>query len=151
MELLVRLVLRPGESGRSRFDVERDTDALSRKCLPEPSSDLFLRPEWRAVALYVFCVYDMSMAEVKQRWDFRVASETDQLVRQAAETADRTLTHFVVDAAVIEAERVLADRRQFVLQADQWERFVTLLDRPPQERAGLEKLFSRPSVFTDSS
>jgi uncharacterized protein (DUF1778 family) len=88
------------------------------------------------------------MVKVKERWDFRVASETDQLVRQAAETADRTLTDFVVDAAVVEAERVLADRTQFVLETEQWNRFVELLDRPPQEKPGLEKLFSKPSIFT---
>ena len=87
------------------------------------------------------------MAKVKERWDFRVASETDQLVRQAAETADRTLTDFVVDAAVVEAERVLADRTQFVLATEQWARFVELLDRAPQDNPGLEKLFSKPSIF----
>jgi len=87
------------------------------------------------------------MAKVKERWDFRVAAETDQLVRQAAETANRTLTDFVIDAAVVEAERVLADRTQFVLETEQWNRFVELLDRPPQEKPGLEKLFSKPSVF----
>jgi uncharacterized protein (DUF1778 family) len=88
------------------------------------------------------------MAKVKERWDFRVASETDQLVRQAAETADRTLTDFVVDAAVVEAERVLADRTQFVLDAERWDRFVEILDRAPQDKPGLEKLFSKPSIFT---
>jgi uncharacterized protein (DUF1778 family) len=88
------------------------------------------------------------MAKVKERWDFRVASDTDQLVRQAAETADQTLTDFVVDAAVVEAERVLADRTQFVLDAERWDRFVELLDRAPQSNPGLEKLFSKQSVFT---
>jgi len=87
------------------------------------------------------------MAKVKERWDFRVASETDELVRQAAETAERTLTDFVVDAALVEAERVLADRTHFVLGTEQWNRFVELLDRPPQDKPGLEKLFSKPSVF----
>ena len=53
-----------------------------------------------------------------------------------------------VDAAVVEAERVLADRREIVLDAEQWERFVEVLDRPPQENPGLAKLFSKPSVFT---
>ena len=88
------------------------------------------------------------MAKVKERWDFRVASDTDRLVRQAAETADQTLTDFVVDAAVVEAERVLADRTQFVLDAERWDRFVELLDRAPQSNPGLEKLFSKQSVFT---
>lgn len=87
------------------------------------------------------------MARVKKRWDFRVASQTDQLVRQAAETADRSLTDFVVDAAVVEAERVLADRTEFTLRPEQWARFVELLDRTPYDEPGLEKLFSRPSVF----
>ena len=58
------------------------------------------------------------MPKIKERWDFRVAPETDQLVRQAAATADRTLTDFVVDAAVIEAERLLADRTRFVLESN---------------------------------
>jgi uncharacterized protein (DUF1778 family) len=89
------------------------------------------------------------MASTKERWDFRVATETDRLVRQAAETTDRTLTDFVVDAAFVEAERVLADRTQFVLDAKSWARFVEILDRPPQNKPGLEKLFSRPSVFVD--
>jgi len=87
------------------------------------------------------------MAGVKERWDFRVDADTDRLVRQAAQTADRTLTDFVVDAAVVEAERLLADRREFVLDAEQWQRFVTLLDRSPQDNPGLAKLFSKPSVF----
>lgn len=90
------------------------------------------------------------MAKVKQRWDFRVDPETDRLVRRAAETSERTLTDFVVDAAVFEAERLLADRTQFVLEAEQWERFVELLDRSPQENPGLDKLFSTPSLFSRS-
>jgi uncharacterized protein (DUF1778 family) len=102
------------------------------------------------LTLYVRCVYSAAMANVNERWAFRVASETDELVRHAAETADRTLTDFVVDAAVVEAERVLADRTKFVLEADQWERFIELLDRAPQEKPGLEKLFSQPSVFANS-
>ena len=88
------------------------------------------------------------MAKVKGRWDFRVDAETDRLVRHAAQTAEQTLTEFVVDAAVVEAERLLADRREFVLDAEQWERFVELLDRSPQHNPGLEKLFAKPSVFS---
>jgi uncharacterized protein (DUF1778 family) len=87
------------------------------------------------------------MSKTNERWDFRVASGTDTLVRQAAATADRTLTDFVVGAAVVEAERLLADRTSFVLEPERWNRFVELLDRPPRDNPGLEKLFSKPSVF----
>ena len=92
-------------------------------------------------------MYCQSMPTATQRWDVHVAPEADQLVRQAAESTARTLTDFVVDAAVVEAERVLADRTQFVLETEQWARFVELLERAPQDKPGLEKLFSKPSVF----
>jgi len=88
------------------------------------------------------------MARIKERWDFRVAPETDELVRHAAEAKDRTLTDFVIDAAVVEAERVLADRTQFVLDASQWALFVELLDRPPADKPELAKLLNQPSVFS---
>jgi len=87
------------------------------------------------------------MGQVSERWDFRVAAEADRLVRRAAESANRTLTDFVLDAAVLEAERVLADRRHFELAPEQWARFVEIIDRPPRESPGLKRLFSRPSIF----
>jgi uncharacterized protein (DUF1778 family) len=92
-------------------------------------------------------VYNACVATAKQRWDFRVEPDTDRLVRQAAEASQRTLTDFVVDAAVLEAERLLADRTRFVLSAEEWDRFVELLDRRPRDNPGLRKLFTKPSVF----
>lgn len=71
----------------------------------------------------------------------------DDLVREAAAAREQSLTEFVVAAATIEAERVLADRTRFVLDAGQWERFSELLERPPRENPGLAKLFARPDVF----
>lgn len=99
--------------------------------------------------MYGKCVYTVAVARIKERWDFRVEPDTDRLVRQAAASSQRTLTDFVVDAAVLEAERLLADRTDFLLPPEQWERFVSLLDRSPRENPGLERLFSRPSVFSD--
>jgi uncharacterized protein (DUF1778 family) len=86
-------------------------------------------------------------ARATDRWAFRVAADADALVRRAAEASDRTLTDFVVEAAVVEADRVLGDRTRFVLEEEEWARFVDVLDRAPQESPGLAKLFSKPSVF----
>lgn len=100
--------------------------------------------------MYVHRPYTAIMAKVaqgKDRWDFRVAADADELVRRAADVSHRTLTDFVVEAAVVEADRVLGDRTRFVLDDEQWTRFVELLDRPPQENPGLTKLFAKPSVF----
>jgi uncharacterized protein (DUF1778 family) len=74
----------------------------------------------------------------RRRWNFRVDPETDRFVRQAAATSQRTLTDFVVGAAVRKAERLLADRTEFALQRYQWDRFVELLDRSPRDNRGLE-------------
>jgi len=90
------------------------------------------------------------MAGVNGRWDFRVASETDKLVREAAESSAQTLTDFVVAAATVEAERVLADRTRFALSGTEWDRFVELLDRSPRQNPGLAHLFAKPSVFGDA-
>jgi uncharacterized protein (DUF1778 family) len=87
------------------------------------------------------------MASTKERWDFRVEPDTDELVRRAAESVDKTLTDFVVSAATIEAERVLADRTTFVLEPEQWATFIELLDRPERGNPGLDRLFSRPGLF----
>ena len=81
------------------------------------------------------------------RWEFRVAANADALVRRAADVSQRTLTDFVVGAAVVEADRVLADRVRFVLEHDDWTRFVEALDRSPRENPGLARLFSKPAVF----
>jgi uncharacterized protein (DUF1778 family) len=83
----------------------------------------------------------------KERWDFRVEPDTDELVRQAAEVQHRSLTAFVIEAALVEAERVVADRTRFVLDPETWDRFNELLDRPVQPKAALKRLLAEPSVF----
>ena len=86
-------------------------------------------------------------ARATDRWEFRVAADADEFVRRAADVSRRTLTEFVVGAAVVEADRVLGDRTRFALEDEEWMRFVEVLDRPPQENPGLARLFSKPSVF----
>ena len=83
----------------------------------------------------------------ESRWNLRVADDTDSLVRRAAEETQRNLTEFVVDAAVAEAERTLADRTRFVLDEERWASFVEALDQPVRDNPGLAKLFSKPTVF----
>lgn len=89
------------------------------------------------------------MTKTKERWDFRVAVATDELVRQAAELTDRTLTEFVVGAAAVEAEHVLADRTRFVLPPAEWKRFTAALDRPPRDNPALTRLLRTQSVFAE--
>ena len=89
----------------------------------------------------------MSAHTRDSRWNLRVAPSDDIVVRKAAGESDRELSEFVRTAAVLEAERILADRTVFALEKTQWDRFVEILDRPPRVPAGLKGLFSRPSAF----
>jgi uncharacterized protein (DUF1778 family) len=81
------------------------------------------------------------------RWSLRVADETNQMVRRAAEESRRNLSDFVLQAAVVEAERVLADRSRFTLERAQWDAFVALLDRPATANPRLAELFAQPTSF----
>ena len=81
------------------------------------------------------------------RWNVRVASVDDELVRRAAALSSRNLSDFVLQAARIEAERVLADRTRFVLDEQTWAEFADLLDRPTKVNSGLAKLLTTPSLF----
>ena len=81
------------------------------------------------------------------RWNVRVASGDDDLVRQAAAVSERNLSDFVLHAARVEAERVLADRTRFVLDEERWTEFMDWLDRPAEANPRLARLFETPSVF----
>jgi len=97
---------------------------------------------------YVCWLYTVAVAELKDtRWTLRVTEPADRVVRAAALASHRNLTDFVIGAAVDEAERVLADRRRFVLDEPAWSQFMQLLDRPAREPVGLRELLASESVF----
>lgn len=82
-----------------------------------------------------------------EKLDLRLTPTAKQTL-QAAATADRkSLSEFVLDTALKEAEERLADRRVFTLDLASWEIFVAALDAPPQRHPRLEQLFREPSVF----
>src|SRR5258707_599450 len=61
----------------------------------------------------------MSARTKDSRWNLRVKADDDIVVRRAAAESERELSEFVRTAAVNEAERVLADRTVFELDAAQ--------------------------------
>jgi uncharacterized protein (DUF1778 family) len=81
------------------------------------------------------------------RIDLRASSRQAQLIRAAAAATDRTLTDFVLDAVVAQAEKVLADRRYFIVSDEQWAKFEELVAAPPRETPKLDALMSPESPF----
>jgi uncharacterized protein (DUF1778 family) len=74
--------------------------------------------------------------------NLRLDADADLRIRRAAQASGVSTSAFVERAASTAADAVLADRREFRLSVEDWERFVAELDRPardlPELRRGLE-------------
>lgn len=81
------------------------------------------------------------------RLSLRTSSQQQQLIRSAATALDKSVTDFVLESATANAERVLADRRWFVLSDSAWKEFQALLDAPVADTPKLAALLSEPTVF----
>lgn len=82
-----------------------------------------------------------------ERIDIRTTPSVKRLLQDAATTRNKTVTEFMLDSALTEAAGVLADRRLFLLDDDQWDAFMAALDAPPQPMPRLERLLSEPSIL----
>jgi uncharacterized protein (DUF1778 family) len=77
------------------------------------------------------------------RLNLRVTERQDHLIRRAAAALDKSVTEFVLDSVALEAERVLAEQRWFMLSEAEWSRFHELLDQPlPADDQRLQRLLS---------
>lgn len=81
-----------------------------------------------------------------ERINLRASERQEALLRQAAEAADTSMSDFILSSAVVQAERVLADRRWFVATKEQYDEFVRLLDEP-MDTPKLRALFAEESPF----
>ena len=86
-----------------------------------------------------------------EKLDLRLSRAAKKTLQAAATAERKSVSEFVLDAALIEAEECLADRRVFTLSAKNWDAFVAALDAPPRRHARLERLFREPSVFDPKS
>lgn len=84
------------------------------------------------------------------RLNLRTSAQQQQLIRSAAAASDKTVTEFVLESAMSHAERILTDRRWFVLSEEAWDDFETLLDAPVSRTPKLTALLSEPTVFDAS-
>jgi uncharacterized protein (DUF1778 family) len=83
----------------------------------------------------------------QSRINLRASNRQEQLLRHAAAATDRTVTDFVLESAVVEAERVLADRRWFLIDDAQWDEFQRLLEQPARELPKLRALLTDSAPF----
>jgi uncharacterized protein (DUF1778 family) len=84
-----------------------------------------------------------------ERLSLRATSDEIAAIRAAAEEKGVTVTDFVIDNAVIEAQRVLADRVHFVWPVEAYEKFLEILDRPARVDPRLREFLSTPSILEE--
>lgn len=81
------------------------------------------------------------------RLSLRASSKQQQVIRSGAAAMNKSITDFVLDSATATAERVLADRRWFLLSAVDWEQFEAMVDAPVADTPKLAALLTEPTVF----
>jgi uncharacterized protein (DUF1778 family) len=79
--------------------------------------------------------------------NMRVLPETRQLIDQAAALTGKNITDFVLDAARQAALDALFDRTVIQVSRRDYDRFVALLDAPPQPNERLRKLLQTPAPW----
>ena len=68
-----------------------------------------------------------------ERIDIRTTSQVKQTLQEAAAAAShKTVSEFLIDSALTQAAEVLADRRLFLLNDEQWDAFMAALDAPSE-------------------
>ena len=83
-----------------------------------------------------------------QRLYLRVSPRQREVIAEAAGVLDKDVSSFVLDSALLDAQRILADRRMFSLPASRFEAFLAALDRPTAgAKPRLRKLMDTPSIL----
>jgi uncharacterized protein (DUF1778 family) len=86
-----------------------------------------------------------------EKLDLRLTKSAKHTLQTAATAVHKSVSEFVLETALSEAEQRLADRRIFTLDARRWDAFVAALDAPPRRHPRLKRLFREPSVFDAKS
>lgn len=98
--------------------------------------------------LLMGCGYDVEEHDMPAtktaRLNLRLNDADDALLRQAANALGQSVSEFLTNTAVERAHEVLANQRHFLLDDETWDKFVSMLDVPPQPDPALVALFSRP-------
>ena len=79
-----------------------------------------------------------------RRINLRATDRQEELIRTGAETTGVSVTDFILESACLQAEHVLADKREFAASPKQWKAFIDALDRPARVKPELARLFAGP-------
>ncbi len=84
-----------------------------------------------------------------ERLEVRTTPEDRALIDRAVEVSGTDLTGFIVANLTVAAHRILADRSEFVLDADSRRAWEQVNQRKARDLPGLRDLMRRPSPFVE--
>jgi uncharacterized protein (DUF1778 family) len=79
--------------------------------------------------------------------NLRASQKQRSLIDRAAEALGKNRSDFMLEASCREAESVLLDRRYFALDAETFEQFTAMLDKPPAGSPRLRRLLGEKAPW----
>jgi uncharacterized protein (DUF1778 family) len=79
--------------------------------------------------------------------NIRVTPQQKQVISQAAQLKQTTVSNFVLQQAFEAAQDIILEQRHFTLSAPEWKSFCKALDAAPRNYPKLRKLLTEPGVF----
>ena len=89
----------------------------------------------------------MQSALKTERLNLRIPQRQKEVLTQAAQMKQMSVSEFVLQTACQAAHEVLADQVDFVLSDEQWETFCQALDAPPKPIQALKRLLLEKGAF----
>lgn len=83
------------------------------------------------------------------RLNIRVSEHQKDVIARAANYRNTTVSNFVLEQAYVEAQAILADQSQFVIDHHRWKKICQALDAPPRDLPALRELLTKPGVYDD--
>lgn len=84
-----------------------------------------------------------------ERIEVRATPQDRALIDRAVASMNTDLTSFVMSNLTVAANRVLADRTEFMLDDEGRTMWEEVNSRPPRDVDGLRALMERPTLFGD--
>jgi uncharacterized protein (DUF1778 family) len=79
--------------------------------------------------------------------NIRAQTAQRDLIDRAATVAGKSRSEFILDSACEKAKAVILDQTFFGLDADQYDRFLAILDEPPTSNEALSNLLKRKAPW----
>lgn len=83
--------------------------------------------------------------------NLRALAEQRDLIDYAAQLQGKNRSDFMLEAACDKAQAVILDQVFFSLDADKFHQFTQILDAPPANNPGLERLMAVKAPWTKKS